>query len=303
METLESLQRRITSANDLFGIIRTMKVLAAASIRQFEQAVEAVGIYSNTIETGFRFALWEQPLRSETPLQKSGGTLAVIFGTDQGMCGQFNENILSFALNDLENLQNRKIIVGQRAASKLEETGVPFESLFHLPSSVEAINPAVQSLLLRINTLRESDGLEKVVLYYNRPVSLSAYQPVRVQLLPIDLNPFRTPVKTKDASRSLPMYSMDRERLLSRLISQYLFVQVYRAYAESLASENTSRLVTMQVAEKNIQERLYELNTQYHNLRQDSITSEMLDIVSGVEALGEQNLFFSEEEKSIWNVR
>lgn len=289
METLESLRRRITSANDLFGIIRTMKVLAAASIRQFEQAVEAVEVYANTIDTGFRFALWEQPPRSEILTKGNEGTLAVIFGTDQGMCGQFNENILAFALDDLGSLQVRKMVVGQRAGSKLEEAGIPFESLFHLPSSVEAINPAVQSLLLAVNTLRQSGGAEKVILYYNRPVSLSAYRPVRVQLLPVDLDPFRAHTEIRNASRSLPMYSMDREGLLSRLISQYLFVQVFRAYAESLASENTSRLLTMQVAEKNIQERLYELNTQYHNLRQDSITSELLDIVSGVEALSGQN--------------
>jgi hypothetical protein len=84
------------------------------------------------------------------------------------------------------------------------------------------------------------------------------------------------------------MYTMDHERLLSRLVSQYLFAQLYRAYAESLASENASRLMTMQAAEKNIEERLDELNAVYHGQRQDAITSELLDIVSGVEALGDE---------------
>jgi F-type H+-transporting ATPase subunit gamma len=78
---------------------------------------------------------------------------------------------------------------------------------------------------------------------------------------------------------------MDREALFSSLVREYLFVSLYRAFAESLASENASRLASMQAAEKNIEERLRELSAQYHQQRQMSITSELLDIVSGFEAL------------------
>lgn len=288
METLDSLRRRIGSAQDLYGIIRTMKALAAASIRQFEQAVEAVEGYTRTVDTGLRIVLQDQSTQMENMLKKqNGGTLAVIFGTDQGMCGQFNENIVSYALKDLTNSEAKKMVIGQRAGSRLEEAGSSFESLFPVPSSVDGINPAVRSLLLEINTLRERDAVDKVILYYNHPISGSAYRSVCKQLVPVDMSLFSTPVREISPSRSLPMYTMDRERLLSRLVSQYLFAQLYRAYAESLASENASRLMTMQAAEKNIEERLDELNAVYHGQRQDAITSELLDIVSGVEALGD----------------
>ncbi len=287
METLDTLRRRIRSAEDLYGIIRTMKALAAASIRQFEQAVEAVDVYTHTVDIGLRIVLQDQLPEEETRTRRQiGGTLAVIFGTDQGMCGQFNENIVSFALNDLADADALKIVIGQRAGSRLEEAGSHFVSLFHVPSSVEGINPAVQALLLEINALRESRGMDKVILYYNRPVSASGYRPARKPFIPVDLSAFRKPWREISASRGLPMYTMDQERLLARLVSQYLFAQLYRAYAESLASENASRLMTMQVAEKNIEERLDELNALYHGLRQGLITSELLDIVSGVEALG-----------------
>jgi len=96
---------------------------------------------------------------------------------------------------------------------------------------------------------------------------------------------FRSSPTQPSESRSLPTYSMERPQLLSALIGQFLFSQLYRAYAESLTSENASRLMTMQSAEKNIEERLAELNTEYHGQRQGQITSELLDIVSGVEAL------------------
>ena len=78
---------------------------------------------------------------------------------------------------------------------------------------------------------------------------------------------------------------MDWDRLFSALIGHYLFVSLFRAFAESLASENASRLASMQAAEKSIRDQLSELTMKYHQQRQMSITEELLDIVSGFEAL------------------
>ena len=79
---------------------------------------------------------------------------------------------------------------------------------------------------------------------------------------------------------------MDWNRLFSWLIREYLFVSLYRGFAESLASENASRLASMQVAERNIENRLDELNAQYHQQRQSGIDAELFDLVAGFEALG-----------------
>lgn len=288
METLESLRRRIQSAQDLHGIVRTMKALAAASIRQFERAVEAGEAYNHTLDTGLRIVLEDSPGQAEEPVSKRrGGVLGIVFGSDQGMCGQFNENIVSFALKDGGSGDQTHMVVGLRAAVLLQEEGKSFQEMFAVPSSVNGINPAVQSLLLTINAWREQESIEQVLLYYNRPISGSSYRPIRVQLIPVDMGLFRAPVREICASRSLPMYTLERERLLSALLRQYLFAQLYRAYAESLSSENASRLMTMQAAEKNIEERLAELNNRYHSQRQGMITSELLDIISGVEALAD----------------
>lgn len=295
METLDALRRRIDSARDLHSIVRTMKALSAANIRQFERSVEAIGVYDQTVRDGLRILLqdvtilpgeesqYEDPFISR---EKKSAMLAVIFGSDQGMCGQFNENIVSFALRDLSETQRRQFVVGLRAASRLQEASSPFAQLFPAPSSVDGINLAVQSLLLKIESQMASESIHKVLLYYNRPTSGAAYQPARVQLMPVDVSIFRSsPAAETPPSRSLPTYNMERPQLLSALIGQYLFSQLYRAYAESLTSENASRLITMQAAEKNIEERLAELNTEYHGQRQGQITSELLDIMSGVEAL------------------
>ena len=84
------------------------------------------------------------------------------------------------------------------------------------------------------------------------------------------------------------MHTMPWHDLFSAVARQYLFISLYRACAESLASENASRILSMQAAEKNIEDRLAELQTEFHHQRQTSITEELLDVVTGFEALSQQ---------------
>jgi F-type H+-transporting ATPase subunit gamma len=294
METLEALQRRIRSAEDLGSIVKTMKTLAAVSIRQYERAVEALAEYNRTTEMGLQVVLtgWDQnkgPVRKQT----NGCLGAFVFGSDQGMCGQFNEHIVSHALGYLDNMQvkseDRAIVsVGVRTAARLEESGQPIEDIYTLPGSAPGITALVQRLLLIIERWRMEQEIERVFLFYNQSESGIAYHPVTLQMLPISLEKLSSERSNRWTSRSLPTFTMERERLLSALIRQHLFVLLFRAFAESMASENASRLMTMQTAEKNISERLEGFYKIYHELRQSTITSEILDIISGLEALSEQ---------------
>jgi F-type H+-transporting ATPase subunit gamma len=291
MESLDALRRRIESAQDLQGIVRTMKALAAANIRQYERAVDAVGVYYRTVDAGLQIALRDQAVAArETNPKRASRLGAIIFGTDQGMCGQFNEQIVSFALEDI--VQNRGgtresilLVVGIRAAARIQEANWEFQDVLGVPGSVGGIPDIVQRLLLHVNTWRETGQVDRVMVYNNQPISGASYQSSGIQLVPVDTTRFQNPVQELCDSRSIPQYSMDRSRLLAALIRQYLFVQLYRASADSLSSENTSRLLTMQTAEKNIDERIDELNTSYHSRRQEAITSELLDVVSGFEVL------------------
>ena len=117
------------------------------------------------------------------------------------------------------------------------------------------------------------------------PASTSSFQPRVLQLLLIDPRRLRRWREGPWDSRSLPAFATDRRRLLSRLIRQYLSVSLFRACAESLASENASRIAAMQAAEKNIEQRLDELRGSFNHLRQTAITEELLDVVTGFEAL------------------
>lgn len=293
-QALESMRRRIDSAEDLYGVVRVMKALAAASIRQCELAVESLAEYNRTIETGLQIILWNRP--EAIPANSLSGKRhgIIILGSDQGMCGSFNEQAATFAIDTIKALPEREedrvvLVVGNRLVGRLEDAGCAVREQFPIPSTVSGITSAVQDVLLKVDELRFQEGVEQFLLIHHRPGAPVRSAPATVQLLPIDAAWLRGLAKRHWSSRSLPTFTMDWRELFSALIRQHLFVSLYRAFAESMASENASRLASMQAAEKNIQDHLSVLAVEYHQGRQQSITEELLDIVAGFETLTKED--------------
>ena len=288
---METLKRKIKSADDLQSVVRTMKALAAVSIRQYERAVESLGDYSRAILLGLQGVLRhraEGAARTKTAAKPTLG--ALVFGSDQGMCGQLNEQVIAHALGEMDSRgigRDRRVVwvVGERAAARLADEGQPVERTFPVPSSVAGITPGVQDVLLTIEAGHAGRGLDEILLVYSRHHSAALFRPETLRFLPVDLAWFQDLERQPWPTNRIPIFTMDPDRLFSALIHQYLFVSLYRAFAESLASENASRLAAMQNAEKNIEELLTSLHREFHQLRQTTITSELLDIVAGFEAL------------------
>jgi F-type H+-transporting ATPase subunit gamma len=292
METLEELKRRIESTKDLQSVVKTMKALAAVRIRQYEKAVESLGDYNETVEMALRviFLNYPQIMLGARPGPKDR-LGAIVFGSDHGMCGQLNDQVVSHALNEMARISHVErrgrfiMAVGERLGGRLEDADQPVDETISMPGSVTGITPLVQDILAKIKEWHEKRGLNSVFLFYSKHISGASYQPETVHLLPVDREWLSNLRKKGWPNRCLPMFTMDWDTLFSALIRQYLFVSLFRAFAESLASENASRLASMQGAEKNIQDRLRDLSSRYHQQRQMSITEELLDIVSGFEAL------------------
>ncbi|MGK7911346.1 MAG: F0F1 ATP synthase subunit gamma [Synechococcus sp.] len=296
--TPEALQANIESVEDLQAIVKTMKALASVSIQHYRKAVESLQDYNRTIEMGLQIVLQQHPSLevSEAGIfpthSASRHVGAIVWGSDRGLCGQFDERIVAFSLERLKLLsidpsQVRFAAVGLRVVPPLEQRGFSVSELFAVPNSVTEIMPAVQDLLLAIEQWRSQQQVEHTLMFYNHPLTGASYQCSSMQLFPIDTSWLHHLQKQESSFETLPMFTMERNQLLSELIREYFFVSLYRAYAASLASENASRLSAMQSAESNIEERLLDLKATYHRQRQDAITSELLDIVSGFEALTE----------------
>jgi F-type H+-transporting ATPase subunit gamma len=291
MQTLESMRRRIESAEDLHAVVRVMKALAAVSIRQYEKAVESLADYRRTIERGLQVVLRNRPEEVGAAEPRVGERWGIIvFGSDQGMCGSFNEQVATFALEQLNALPGKQeartvLAVGMRVVGRLEDAGWAISERFPVPSAVSGITPVVHDVLLKVEELRFQGGIDQFFLVHHRPRPGAVSRPSKLQLLPVNRAWLASLARRDWPSRCLPTFTMDWRRLFSALIRQHLFVALYRAIAESLASENASRLASMQAAEKNIQDHLAGLTTRYHQERQQSITEELLDIVAGFETL------------------
>jgi F-type H+-transporting ATPase subunit gamma len=292
METLEELRGRIDTAESLRSVVRTMKALAAISIRHFQEAVASLAEYHRAAELGLQVAVQQRP-KGARLAQPAEPTLvsAIVVGSDQGMCGQFNEDIAQYAAAQLEQLgldSGRRAIlaIGLRVTFPLEQGGIQLDEVFSVPASLSGIAPLVQDVLLQIDEWHAELGVDRFLVYHNQPTSRATYRPITRQLLPIDVRWLHELAESRWAGRTLPMFTVDWDTLLSSLVRQHLLVSVYRAIVESLAAENASRMASMQAAERNIDERIQELHNQFHRQRQTSITAELLDIVGGFEALG-----------------
>ena len=291
MQTLANLKRRIDSTEELHSVVKTMKSLAAVNIRQYEKAVESLKEYFRTIDMALGIVLRHNPdtaIYAKRSERKRIG--AFLFGSDQGMCGSLNEQVVSHAVETLRPEKNASdeipvVCAGERASGILEDSGFEPAETWELPGSVASITSRVQDVLLKIEQWRERKGVDHVMLFHARQESRAGYKPHTVHLLPIDARWLQVRKKQKWESRSLPFFTLPPDTLFSALIREYLFMAVFRAYVESMASENAARLAAMQGAEKNIEELMDDLNGTYHRLRQMSITEELLDIVSGFEAL------------------
>lgn len=289
-DTTASLSRKIGTAGDLQSVVRTMKAVAASSIGQYESAVRALDDYYRTVQLGLAACLREieRPL-APAPAQRrqTGPIAAVVFGSDQGLVGQFNDVMADFVVKTLHDLPAQKTVwtVGERIRSRLTETDLQLGKSFILPGSIGAITPLVGQILIEIETFREKDETSQVYVFHNSPRAGAVYGPACQRLLPLDAVWRRKLTAMAWPTQILPEVMNGGAATLLAFVREYLFVSLFRACAESLASENASRLSAMQRAEKNIDELLEDLNRSFHRLRQSGIDEELFDVISGFEAL------------------
>lgn len=290
MQTLQDIERRLKSADDLHTVVRTMKSLAAVSIRQYEDASRSLDEYFHSVEMGLRAALRTHALAGDR--REPQRTLIMVFGSDQGMAGRFNESLFEFVREDLnasERTGSSRLhwVVGLKARGLMEDQIGSVHRFFPLPPSAEGTSFRVQEILLELADLRDRQGEVRLILYHNQPAGGASYRQNRVNLLPPDRTWLRELGSGQWPGRQLPFYRMAWEDLFAALIGEYLFVAFHRAFAASMAAENAARLAAMQRAEKNIEETKEDLTHMFHNQRQNAISEELFDVISGFEALSE----------------
>jgi len=296
-ESVAGLRRKITGAGDLQAVVRTMKALAASSIGDYERSVLALADYNRMVSLGlgecFRQARADPsaaPDPAPAPASAKEPIGAIVFGSDQGLVGPFNDVIAEHAIGALAAVQGRPEMwaVGERVQARLQDSGLEVVGAYAVPGSVEAIAPLVAQILIDTEARRAHSGshqLGQVHVFYNRPLAASLYEPVSQRLLPLDATWQQKLAAVPWPSQMLPEVLDHGATTLRALIREYLFISLFRACAESLASENASRLAAMERADRNILDLLEQMNSRFHRLRQSSIDEELSDVTAGYEAL------------------
>lgn len=291
--SLEALNKRIKTTEDLRDIVSTMKMLSSVSIGPYEKALASLKEYGKTVLDAFLgFTInGESNFTLPQPKTKNKKILAVLIGTDNGLVGKFNRDVFNYAQNYLKDQDIIKtdvlyLCVGKRLGSITNNAvSVSLLGTYAISNSLKEIASIASTLLLKINDILTKHSIEEVIVFHNYKEHSKPQQPRHIQLMPLPYNMFMELKKRKWDSKSTPMIPAPPQELFSALVHEYLTVALAGSLTASLAAEHYARMVNMQQAEKNIDKSLEVMNLYYQQARQTEITDELIDIVSGAEAM------------------
>ncbi|MUH01752.1 F0F1 ATP synthase subunit gamma [Scytonema sp. UIC 10036] len=314
MPNLKAIRDRIQSVKNTKKITEAMRLVAAARVRRAQEQVIATRPFADRLaqvlyglQTRLRFEDADLPLLRKREVRSVG--LLVISG-DRGLCGGYNNNIIKRAENrakeiKAEGLDYTFVIVGRKAAQYFQRRDQPIDATYtgleQIPTAAEATKISDELLSLFL-----SEKVDRIELVYTKFVSLVSSRPVVQTLLPLDPQGleaqddeiFRLTTrggqfeversKVTTPTRTLPrdmIFEQDPVQILDSLLPLYLSNQLLRALQESAASELAARMTAMSSASDNAKELINTLTRSYNKARQASITDQILEVVSGAEAL------------------
>jgi len=305
--SLESLNRRIKTTTDLGEIVSTLKMLSSVSVGQYEKALQSLNQYAQTIKDAFHGLFSKDYFNYEEPQSPKTAPkiLAIIIGSDNGMVGRFNRDLMTFTLkyvqNQFDNATMMVLSVGKRIGMLAANQKLDISAAYPISNSMKELAPMATQLINQINEIVTTNKIDFVYLFANHKHGNTAFVPRARQMIPLPAEQMRQLKRSKWEGRSIPLITLDKHDLFSALVREYLIVVLLHDLVSSLASEHYTRMVHMQEAENNIEESLEEFNLEYQQLRQAQITDELIDIVSGAEEMNKQKnqspLDFSKKKK------
>jgi len=289
MPSLKDIKRRITTVRKTQQITRAMRMVAGAKLRRAQQAVEAARPYADAMRATLTEVARaqkdaEHPLL--TPHESVRAVELLVVTSDRGLCGAFNVNALKFAQG----------VIASRAGVSLTITtaGRKANEFFRrrFPGSIGADYP--QQSWVRYEQAAEigkrlaeryaSGQVDEVVLVYNEFVSAISQKPREVRLLPFTV---AGEDKGETAGEAPLPYEIEPspQTLLEVLVPKAVETEIYRALLENQVGEHAARMTAMEAATSNTEELISSLTLKYNRARQAAITKELVEIVSGAEAL------------------
>lgn len=287
METLDNLKKTLETSKSIKQVVSTMKALSGANIKKYEKIVKILYAYRSNIEMALQaIMMYDENINVDNLdyIKKTDDkkNLIIVFGSNQGLCGRFNDRIMNFVMDDLNNSEENKIIVvGERLNMLLETKNVNIIKSISIPNSIENISNSIYELLQIIEGEIKNKTSNHVFLYYTLNDETTNGTLTKSRLIPIDKKILEAAKNKVWATNNIPYWQIDTGILMSDLLRQYIFVALNSALVHSIASEQKNRLITLQNAENNIGDLIKTKNLEYNQKRQTTITSELLDVITG----------------------
>ncbi len=268
---LQAIELKIKKFEDIRKIVLSMKSIASMNVQSSQQYIKNVRFYEEKVIEAISDMLSYYP-QLVLPFQE-GKVCVVAFGSDQGLCGLFNDRIAKKA--KVFSQDAVFITVGK----KLKDV-FPFKPIkyFNAPINFDSIYSSANELISVVSELFISGEIGEVKLLFNKFKGIGSYEPAVRKVIPFE-------VKRRSLFGFTPIVDIEPDVILSHLIIEYIYILIYRAYLESFLSENSVRLMNMNNASRSIDRKLQQLSIEKNYYRQEEITGEIEDTVVSYKAI------------------
>lgn len=293
MPNLKELKNRISSVKSTRKITSAMKMVAASKLRRAQELAESSRVYADSLSFILSSLAGNTKNSSDLPeiltgRENSKISLLIINSSDRGLCGGFNSNLFRNAKNWISEQQEKgksvKIItVGKKASSFYKKTDLDVIANFDDLNSNDKQLQVSEEIKNKIMELFENNEIDEVSILFNKFVSVITQEPTYQSLIPLSNEEAEEEVT--DTSNAVFEFEPDKNELLEYLVPRNFLTQIYRSVLESSASEHAARMTSMDNATRNAGDMIDGLTLTYNRTRQAFITKELIEIISGAEAV------------------
>jgi F-type H+-transporting ATPase subunit gamma len=293
MPNLKELKNRISSVKSTRKITSAMKMVAASKLRRAQDLAESSRVYADSLSFILSSLAGNTKNSSDLPeiltgRENSKISLLIINSSDRGLCGGFNSNLFRNAKNWISEQQEKgksvKIItVGKKASSFYKKTDINVIANFDDLNSNDKQLQVSEEIKNKIMELFENNEIDEVSILFNKFVSVIAQEPTYQSLIPLSNE--EADEEVTNTSNAVFEFEPDKNELLEYLVPRNFLTQIYRSVLESSASEHAARMTSMDNATRNAGDMIDGLTLTYNRTRQAFITKELIEIISGAEAV------------------
>ena len=293
MPNLKELKNRISSVKSTRKITSAMKMVAASKLRRAQELAESSRVYADSLSFILSSLAGNTKNSADLPeiltgRENSKISLLIINSSDRGLCGGFNSNLFRNAKKWISDQQGQgksvKIMtVGKKASSFYKKTDLDIVASFEDLNSNDRQLQVSEEIKNKIMELFESNEIDEVSILFNKFVSAISQEPTYQSLIPLSNE--ETSEDESEANKAVFEFEPDKNELLDYLVPRNFLTQIYRSVLESSASEHAARMTSMDNATRNAGDMIDRLTLTYNRTRQAFITKELIEIISGAEAV------------------